>query len=96
VLDLFSFTSINKHEWVDLIKIDVEGAEFDIFSSNLNYEKLPTSQILVEFHARFLPDGFDGQKKIYDKIMEAGWELAYEKPLRKEEVIFIRVKSMSG
>ena len=35
-------------------------------------------------------------KKKYEKLMEAGWELAYEKPLRKEEVVFIRVKSMSG
>ncbi len=95
VLDLTSLVAINKHEWVDLIKMDVEGAEFDIFSNRLDYERLPSSQILIEFHARLFPNGFDQQEKIYQNFFAAGFELAYEQPKRKEEVVFIRVKSMS-
>jgi FkbM family methyltransferase len=96
VLELSSLVAMNRHEWVDLVKMDVEGAEFDIFSAMLDVNKLPTSQILIEFHARMLPNGFEQQEKIYQKFIAAGWEMAYEQPGSKEEVVFIRVKPKSG
>ena len=96
VLELSSLVAMNRHEWVDLVKLDVEGAEFDIFSAMLDVNKLPTSQILIEFHARMFPNGFEEQEKIYQKFIAAGWEMAYEQPGSKEEVVFIRVKPMSG
>lgn len=40
------------HEDVDLLKIDVEGAEYDILDSLQDVEFLP-KQLLVEFHHRF-------------------------------------------
>lgn len=40
------------HEDVDLLKIDVEGAEYDILES-LQDVALPPKQLLVEYHHRF-------------------------------------------
>ena len=40
------------HERVDLLKIDVEGAEYEILDSLDKTERLPV-QLLVEFHHRF-------------------------------------------
>ena len=40
------------HERVDLLKIDVEGAEYDILAGLQTVEQLP-EQLLVEYHHRF-------------------------------------------
>ena len=40
------------HERVDMLKIDVEGAEYEILDSLDKTERLPV-QVLVEFHHRF-------------------------------------------
>ncbi len=40
------------HEQVDVLKIDVEGAEYEILDSLGEVDKLPT-QLLVEYHHRF-------------------------------------------
>jgi len=90
VLDVSSIAAMNKHEWVDLIKIDGEGIEFDIFLQT-DLHLLPTSHILLEFHARLIDGGWEKQSQIYKRFEEAGWELAYEQPKNKEETVFIRV-----
>lgn len=47
------------HERIDILKIDVEGAEFDIFNelvkeySNDMTSLIPACQLLIEFHVRF-------------------------------------------
>jgi len=41
-----------QHERVDLLKMDVEGAEYDILEGLQNATHLP-QQLLVEFHHRF-------------------------------------------
>ena len=95
IRQLSSITTMLNHDWVDLIKLDVEGAEFDIFSQ-VDLQALPTSQLLIEFHARLIKDGWEKQKQIYQRFAEAGWELAYEQPGRKEETIFVRVSNPSA
>jgi FkbM family methyltransferase len=40
------------HERIDLLKMDVEGAEYDILDSLLRGNRLP-KQLLVEYHHRF-------------------------------------------
>lgn len=40
------------HERIDVLKIDVEGAEYEILDSLGEVDKLPT-QLLVEYHHRF-------------------------------------------
>jgi len=95
VHDILSITAMNQHTWVDLVKLDVEGKEFDIFLQNTDnlhlLPSLPTSQVLVEFHARLFEGGREKQVEVYRRFMEAGWELTYEDPKRLEEAIFVRV-----
>ena len=94
---LSSILISSNHTWVDLIKLDIEGVEFDVFGTGITVDDLralPTSQLLVEFHSRLFDanTGWDLQTHIYQKFVDAGWEIAYEQPKRKEEVVFIRVE----
>mmetsp|Transcript_27000 Transcript_27000/g.78603 ORF Transcript_27000/g.78603 Transcript_27000/m.78603 type:complete len:331 (-) Transcript_27000:299-1291(-) len=42
-----------KHEWVDVLKVDIEGNEWDLFNNDLLCsQSLPASQVLVELHYR--------------------------------------------
>lgn len=40
------------HQHIDLLKMDIEGAEYDVIE-NMKTESIRPSQILVEFHHRF-------------------------------------------
>lgn len=50
-------TIMNKlgHKWIDVLKIDIEGAEFSVLK-NILHDNINIKQILVEFHHFF--DGF--------------------------------------
>ena len=47
------------HEQIDLIKMDIEGAEYPVLSDMLDSEIIlgGAEQVLVEFHHRFSPNG---------------------------------------
>lgn len=46
------------HEWIDILKMDVELAEFPSLENILDtFEELPFGQLLVEFHLHFDPHG---------------------------------------
>lgn len=62
------------HERLDLVKLDVEGAEYDALSGMLDQNVLPT-QILLEFHHRF--PGI-GKRKTLDciaRLRSVGYQL---------------------
>jgi FkbM family methyltransferase len=40
------------HDWIDVLKLDIEGAEYEVLADVLG-ESVPVGQILVEFHHRF-------------------------------------------
>ena len=40
------------HEHIDLLKMDIEGAEYDVISDMMESGILP-DQLLIEFHHRF-------------------------------------------
>jgi FkbM family methyltransferase len=42
------------HTYLDVLKIDIEGAEYDVLESLLDQQYLPFTQLLVEYHQRFL------------------------------------------
>ncbi|KAF4333860.1 hypothetical protein FBEOM_12294 [Fusarium beomiforme] len=57
---------MNGHTWVDLIKMDIEGAEYDALTSLIDFVKeqrkdgnatLPFGQLLVEMHIKEAPEG---------------------------------------
>jgi FkbM family methyltransferase len=51
--DLATLLKENNHPHVDLLKLDIEGAEFAVIGQIVR-QKIPVKQIVVEFHA-FLP-----------------------------------------
>ena len=53
-LDLASLLKQNQHQRVDLLKLDIEGAEYEVLDNILD-TGLPVRQILVEFHDGLLP-----------------------------------------
>jgi FkbM family methyltransferase len=46
------------HEHIDVLKMDIEGAEYDVLRT-LEEDDIYPAQVLVEFHHRFVPDGIE-------------------------------------
>lgn len=53
-VDLGTLMKQNGHRRIDLLKIDIEGAEYDVLEHVLA-QKLPVKQVLVEFHHNIIP-----------------------------------------
>lgn len=43
----------HRHAWVDVLKMDVEGSEYDVLEDWIARQSFPMRQLLVEFHQRF-------------------------------------------
>src|SRR5215204_3500769 len=53
-LDLSSLMKQNQHQHIDLLKLDIEGAEYEVLEQILR-QRIPVRQLLVEFHDGILP-----------------------------------------
>jgi FkbM family methyltransferase len=62
------------HEQVDLLKMDVEGAEYDIIDG-LRHSRLPPLQLLVEFHHRFPGIGKERTAQAIDGLRQLGYRI---------------------
>ena len=62
------------HEQVDLLKMDVEGAEDDIIDG-LRHSRLPPLQLLVEFHHRFPGIGKERTAQAIDGLRQLGYRI---------------------
>jgi len=65
----------NSHSKIDLLKMDVEGSEYDVLENMLD-EKIFPKQILVEFHHRFVKIGIGKTKRIISKLNSTGYKIA--------------------
>jgi FkbM family methyltransferase len=63
-----------QHENVDLLKIDVEGAEYDILDGLKSAKSIP-HQLLVEFHHRFLGIGKQRTAASIAMLNELGYKI---------------------
>jgi FkbM family methyltransferase len=76
------------HKHIDVLKMDIEGAEYDVLDSVIN-SGIEIDQILVEFHDRNFDSEEIPSKKIVEKLIQNGYELfAISKSY--EEVSFVR------
>ncbi len=82
------FMKMNDHDWIDILKIDIESNEFNLLEK-IEESSLKTTQLLLEFHARFVVDGYERQNEIYRRLESFGFEKVYEHQ-NKQEVIFLR------
>lgn len=72
---------------IDLLKLDVEGAEYEVLDDMLASSIRPR-QLLVEFHHRFEKVGAAKTRESISKLRQAGYQLFAVSP-RREEFSFI-------
>jgi FkbM family methyltransferase len=89
-------------DYMHILKLDVEGAEFKIFETLLEeiengastYDAFPTDQLLVEFHPKKEGENtFARMNNVVDRLIKvAGFKLAHRTPLH--EYSFYRPASL--
>jgi FkbM family methyltransferase len=62
------------HARIDLLKMDIEGAEYGVVDSIVS-DKLDIGQILIEFHHRFKGVGIDKTNQALDKLHRIGYRI---------------------
>jgi len=74
---------------IDLLKIDIEGGEYDVLDGLLD-GAIPVAQILVEFHYRFKDIGITKTSKLIRRLKASGYELSWVSPWG-EEFLFLKM-----
>ena len=80
------------HKKIDVLKMDIEGAEYRVLESVLKSD-IPINQILVEFHERFFEDGKLRTINSINKMRDHGYEI-FGISDSFDEVSFIRKNVM--
>lgn len=76
------------HNYIDILKMDIEGAEYEVID-DLSKTDIRPRQILVEFHHRFPSVGVKKTKEAISKLRSMGYML-YSVSATNEEYSFIR------
>jgi FkbM family methyltransferase len=73
--DLKSLMDKNKHDHIDLLKLDIEGSEYEVIDDMLE-RRIPVRQLCVEYHHGLLP-GFRRGRTIRSmlKLVARGYKL---------------------
>jgi FkbM family methyltransferase len=88
VHDLPCIMKMLGHQKIDILKMDIEGAEYDVIQ-NIVDNQLDIKQILIEFHHRFENIGIDKTKSAISLLNKAGYKIFDVAP-SGEEISFIR------
>lgn len=62
------------HDKIDVLKMDIEGAEYDVLNAMLD-QKIYPGQLLIEFHDRLMPKGLDCSRKVVFRLQQVGYQL---------------------
>lgn len=62
------------HSRIDLLKMDIEGAEYEVLEGLLTSPVKP-NQLLVEFHHRFPSIGLEKTADIIRRLQKAGYKI---------------------
>jgi FkbM family methyltransferase len=76
------------HEAVDLLKMDIEGAEYDVLDDILDH-RLPVRQILVEFHHRFPGVGVARTRRAVERLNAGGYRIFFASENGEEYSFFL-------
>jgi FkbM family methyltransferase len=88
-VEMKSWEDITKdlgHTEIDVLKIDIEGAEYEIIPA-ITTGKVFVKQLLIEFHDRFFEEPIRSKAAV-DLLKEAGYEI-FAASLNYEEISFI-------
>lgn len=80
------------HRHIDVLKMDIEGAEYDIIKSILK-SPVTIDQILIEFHDRFFSEKENKSKMVVETLQKFGYEI-YAASISYEEVSFIHTRAL--
>jgi len=80
-----------KHKKIDILKMDIEGAEYEVID-DIVHSSVPIYQVLVEFHHRFDGIGISRTKQAISKLNEAGYKI-FNVSATGEEISFIKTSS---
>ncbi|MFC3193420.1 FkbM family methyltransferase [Marinicella sediminis] len=72
-----------QHDHIDLLKMDVEGAEYEVLDSVLSSGIRP-AMIMVEFHHRFKGIGKEKTINAVAELRDAGYQIGYISPAGRE------------
>jgi FkbM family methyltransferase len=75
------------HQHLDVLKMDIEGAEYDVIDSILA-TPVSIDQILIELHDRFFTEKENTSKILVEKMKSFGYEI-FAASISYEEVSFI-------
>ena len=79
------------HDRIDILKMDIEGAEYEVIKDIWNSEVRP-QQILVEFHHRFPNVNINNTKEAIKRLRSMGYRL-FSVSDTNEEFCFVRTES---
>lgn len=77
------------HSKIDVLKIDIEGAEYDVIDSILQ-SGVQIDQMLIEIHERFFEDGKQKTIDLIKKMNASGYEI-FATSISYVELAFIRI-----
>ena len=63
----------NRHQKIDLLKMDIEGSEYDVIDFILKF-KIEIDQLLVEFHPHLVQNGREKTKSSIYKLENFGYK----------------------
>ncbi len=76
------------HERIDILKMDIEGAEYDVIGDLIS-APVPISQVLIEFHHRFDNIGVAKTREAIARLNLAGY-MIFNVSASGEEISFIK------
>ncbi|MBS1781670.1 MAG: FkbM family methyltransferase [Bacteroidetes bacterium] len=81
------------HKHIDVLKMDIEGSEYDVLDDILNSD-ISITQILIEFHDRFFKEGTIKSKKTIETMKLYGYDI-FAISDTFEELSFIKKTSLN-
>jgi FkbM family methyltransferase len=86
---LKTITSELSHSSIDILKMDIEGAEYDVLDDFISSD-IEIKQLLVEFHHRFDGIGIRKSQEAIQKLRKAGYAIFSVSP-NGEEFSFMKL-----
>jgi FkbM family methyltransferase len=80
------------HQHIDVLKMDIEGAEYDVIENILNAQ-ISITQIIVEFHDRFFENGKLKTIQAIEKMNSKGYKI-FAISDSFEEISFINMNAI--
>jgi len=94
IKDLKTIMNELGHSQIDILKMDIEGAEYEVIENILN-ENIQIGQFLVEFHHRFRNVGIKPTRHAVKLLKDAGFRI-FNISANGEEISFYNAILMAG